>query len=733
MNTRYLEKLKKNKLVFVNRCLPKNFLILFIAIIGIFLCSSALYFITYLNFSLGIRYSLCITIVLLSAASLFCLQNLRVFIKNAEFQNMLYSNSIKSFTNFYLIAKTTGEIIYQDDRLLEDLAEKIKIKFGNLLSDQKNVKMYHSFYCMEHLIEVKPMTRPKNYFVLICASKKEDNIYQKLLRNAGIYQYAIETNTNHLKVDDQIRNKAEFKEQTIKNLLKSHQIVIDDKNLPDFYTNYYCRDGQVHYGLLVQENILPNGFLESFIVGSALLDSQVNIKAHNAVFEKQFAKDINVQLKKTIAELEKDQSYVINLQLKDQKMIRAYISPVKSLFIGFFIDLTELKLAQEKLQQSQKIASIGKLAGGIAHDFNNILTAIIGFADILLHDLDLKSKGYWDIAEIKSSAQKGKHLVKQILAFARDQKLKTKTEDVNLIIQQLQPMLKRLLPENIDLRLHTDLDLKKAKIDKNQFEQCIINLVINAKDAISVGGKIAVKTQSLLINQKVFALKNTHNEEVIPQGRYLKISVADNGCGIENEVLKRIFDPFFSTKEVGSGTGLGLCTTYGIIKQMDGYIDVTSQMGVGSEFSIFLPASYEEIKSKDFNQKNKANIYEQSFKNDKKILLVEDEEMVRKFINKALTNKGFFVSVCSNASEALKLIPQTAFDLVITDVVMPGLSGPEMVEEIKKQRKDIKVIFISGYTRDKLDIKDIYNDSYFFIEKPFELEALFTAIAKIFN
>ena len=738
MNDRYLDGIKKNKLDFVARGSPKCFILLFLLIAGILLCSVGVAFACYHFNQSYIIYGFCTLLAIFSLAAALALKVLKRFIDKAEFQNMLYSNATKALTDFYLIVKKDGSFVYQDERLNKNTLNAITQHIKTNLLQIKASAYFYQFECMGHAISAKPITRPDGYFALSAKPITENAVHKLLLEKAKIYTYKIKNEkikASNTKLEQELTML--FAQNN--NLHKLQQITLGNTDNCTFYRNYSLQKESVHYGLLSPDSLQISDFFKDLPIGMAILHSDMKIEECNKAFlmhtdQKQ---NLNLALQNQISSLKHGQSYILNLELKSQTPLRAYIAPIKNLFIGFFIDLSELKALEAKLQQSQKVASIGELTGCIAHDFNNILTAIIGFSDILLEDISIEKKQHWDIADIKSSAQRGKDLVAKLLAFARDQKLKIELANINKIISALRPMLGRLLPENIELKLELASDLLFAKIDKNQFEQCIINLAINARDAILANGSILIKTQNALINEKKIVLEGTQNEGIVLKGQYLKIIVKDSGFGVEESIISKIFDPFFSTKEAGKGTGLGLCTVYGMIKQIGGYIDVKSKPKNGTEFCILLPASYEaskkqKLETQDCSKNEPTPLMQIKNKN---ILLVEDEEMIRKFVLKALNGKGFSVVAHPNAQDALKafLANKKGFDLIITDVIMPGISGPEMIKRIRQENKSIKVIFISGYTKDKLDISNIDNVSSFFIQKPFNLAELTSKIAKIFN
>ncbi len=384
-----------------------------------------------------------------------------------------------------------------------------------------------------------------------------------------------------------------------------------------------------------------------------------------------------------------------------------------------FIDLMEQKKLEAQFVQSQKMQAIGQLAGGIAHDFNNLLTAIIGFCDLLLLRHKPGDPSFGDIMQVKQNSNRAANLVRQLLAFSRQQTLRPKVQDVTDILTEVSHLLRRLIGANIELDLHHGLDLGLVKVDVGQMEQVLINLAVNARDAMEQGGKLSISTKSY----KNAAPQKAGNDEM-PAGEWVAIEVSDNGCGISPENMSRILEPFFTTKGVGQGTGLGLATVYGIIRQTGGYLAIDSTVGIGTTFSIYLPRLSESeavVEVVDTKAEEKTG----DLTGSARIMLVEDEDAVRTFSTRALTNKGYQVLGAESAEAALKLLEENDIaniDLLITDVMMPGMDGPTMAKKIRDTSPDLKIIFISGYTEDKL--KDHMGKGIFFLPKPFTLKQL---------
>ena len=396
-------------------------------------------------------------------------------------------------------------------------------------------------------------------------------------------------------------------------------------------------------------------------------------------------------------------------------------------YIAHFIDTTELKSLELQFAQSQKMQAVGQLAGGIAHDFNNLLTAMIGFSDLLLLRHRPGDQSFADIMQIKQNANRAANLVRQLLAFSRQQTLQPKVLSVTDILAELSHLLRRLIGENIELKMVHGRDLGAIKADQGQLEQVVINLAVNARDAMLEGGRLTIRTDNLLLPQEV-----KHKGDVVPAGDYTRIEVLDTGCGIAKDNLDRIFEPFFSTKEVGAGTGLGLSTVYGIVKQTGGFVFVESTPGVGTTFAILLPhhgASEAELVPVT------NSLAKQDLSGVGTVVLVEDEDAVRSFSARALRNKGYKVLEAPSGEAALELLSdqRDAVDLLITDVVMPRLDGPSLVREVRAGRPNLQVIFISGYTEDAFRKRLDRDAGIHFLPKPFSLKQLASKVKEVMD
>ena len=392
-----------------------------------------------------------------------------------------------------------------------------------------------------------------------------------------------------------------------------------------------------------------------------------------------------------------------------------------------FIDLSEKKALEAQFTQSQKMQAIGQLAGGVAHDFNNLLTAIIGFCDLLLLRHKPGDPSFGDIMQIKQNSNRAANLVRQLLAFSRQQTLRPRIHDMGDILYELSHLIRRLIGANIELDLVHGQELGPVRVDEGQMEQVLINLAVNARDAMDSGGTLKIETENFTNRKK----KKLISEE-LPPGHWVAIKVSDTGCGIPKKNLSRIFEPFFTTKDVGEGTGLGLATVYGIIRQTDGFLDVESRVNKGTTFTIYLPRVGEGEEEEEHGDAPQKEYESKDLTGTERILLVEDEDAVRTFSERALTNKGYEVLSADSGESALDLMERQdnqKIDLLVTDVVMPTMDGPTLAQRMRQSSPKLKIIFMSGYTEDKL--KDHMGENIFFLPKPFTLKQLAEKVKEV--
>ena len=385
-------------------------------------------------------------------------------------------------------------------------------------------------------------------------------------------------------------------------------------------------------------------------------------------------------------------------------------------------DITDRRQLEEQLRQAQKMDAVGRLAGGVAHDFNNLLMVINGYTEVLLEQLEAGGAMHHKVKSIQQAADRAATLTRQLLAFSRKQLLELKVVDVNTVIGDMERLLRPLIGENIELVTRLSTETGHTRADAGQLEQVIMNLVVNAKDAMPEGGKLILQSSDVTVRQ------NFSEHRFIQPGRYAVISVADTGLGMDKETQSRIFEPFFTTKEKGKGTGLGLSTVYGIVKQSSGYVFAQSEIGTGTTFYVYLPRveeSAEEL-SPAKSQQNEAGGCET-------VLLVEDEESVRELVRVTLVSRGYNVLEAENGECGLRIAEafKEHIDILITDVVMPGIGGRELAKKLVSLRPGIRVLYLSGYTEDAVVTPGALGPSSAFLQKPFTLQNLAKKVREV--
>jgi two-component system cell cycle sensor histidine kinase/response regulator CckA len=426
---------------------------------------------------------------------------------------------------------------------------------------------------------------------------------------------------------------------------------------------------------------------------------------------------------------------------ENERWARVYVSPIEDAqgdheaAIVYALDITEQRVLENRYNQAQKMESVGQLAGGLAHDFNNFLSAIILAADFLLTTHRATDPSVPDIMQIKNTANRAAAVVQQLLAFARKQTLRPQVLDLDEALSEFSIMLRRMIGEKVTLEVLRSRELWPVKVDGTSFQQVVVNLAVNAGHAMPDGGKLTIRTANVPTEDSHrFAYKG------MPAADYVLIEVADTGTGIAPEIMDKIFLPFFSTKEVGKGTGLGLATVYGIIKQTGGFVYPESEVGKGTTFRIFLPRYVSGAAEDAPSAINGALAAAQEVvklapppaaddTGQGTILLVEDEKDLRVLNARGLTSRGYTVLQAGNGVEAIEVLEHHsgAIDLVVSDVVMPEMDGPSLLKELRRRRPELKIIFVSGYAQDAFANNEP-EGQYAFLAKPFQLKDL---IAKV--
>jgi len=385
-------------------------------------------------------------------------------------------------------------------------------------------------------------------------------------------------------------------------------------------------------------------------------------------------------------------------------------------------DITDRRALEEQFRQAQKMEAVGRLAGGVAHDFNNLLMVVSGYTEVLLEKFDQDDPLLPKVQAIQQAADRATTLTRQLLAFSRKQLLELKVVDVNSIVADMERLLRPLIGENIELTTKLASNVGHTRADAGQLEQVIMNLVVNAKDAMPGGGKILIQTSEADLD----VARREHS--LIQPGSYILLSVADTGAGMDRETQSRIFEPFFTTKEKGKGTGLGLSTVYGIVKQSGGYIFADSEMGRGTVFRIYLPRAADPSE-----HAGTARHPQLPAGGSETVLLVEDEESVRELVRETLKSKGYNVMEACDGVEGLKVAEEypNPIDILITDVVMPGMSGRELAQRVTAARPQIKVLYLSGYTEDAILHEGVFEPGTAFLQKPFTLHGLARKVREV--
>ncbi|MBI1387071.1 MAG: PAS domain S-box protein [bacterium] len=517
--------------------------------------------------------------------------------------------------------------------------------------------------------------------------------------------------TDHKKSEEQIRESERFAHSILNSLLTCVSILDESGNI--LHTNnawdHYVEsvspgDKNQNYYQLLEKMVIPSSKLAEIIHAVQKL-----VAGESDKYSTEYASGDHLFEKRWFT-----------------LMISRFVGEGPVRLVAAHHDISQQKRMEEQFLQAQKLEAVGKLAGGIAHDFNNLLLVMRGYGSFLSESIPDDDPGQSDIREILHAVDRAADLTRQLLAFSRKQLLEEKEISVSELIMNLEKMLRRLIPEDIDIQFDLAPDTGYIKADPVQIEQIVINLVVNAKDAMAEGGHLFIQTKPI-----EFDLTYVDQNVEIEKGRYALISISDTGVGMDQEIQRKIFEPFFTTKEVGKGTGLGLATCYGIVKQSGGYIHVYSEPGKGATFNIYFPRIDEK------GQGTLPTVIKPEFDSTTKysILLVEDEESVRGVVKRTLESNNFTVVAVGSGIEAEQIIKEAShqFDLILTDVVMPNMSGKEVVQRIRTYRPEIRAIFMSGYPDSVIAKQGILDESFYYLQKPFTEYELLSRISEVLN
>ncbi|MCL4234834.1 MAG: response regulator, partial [Deltaproteobacteria bacterium] len=408
-----------------------------------------------------------------------------------------------------------------------------------------------------------------------------------------------------------------------------------------------------------------------------------------------------------------------------ERVMRASVRPILERgkvvgVTGFGIDVTEQRRTEEQLRAAMKMEAVGRLAGGVAHDFNNVLTVIKSYTEMAISDLREDHPIQPDLKEVHAAAERAAALTRQLLAFSRKQVLEIVVVDLNALVTDMRRMLSRLIGEDIAIDLRPAHDLWPVKADAGQLEQVVMNLAVNARDAMPRGGRLVIETRNV----------QSAGDDGLPPGEWVMLGVTDNGVGMSPDVAARVFEPFFTTKATGKGTGLGLATVYGIVTQSDGHITVESAPGQGTTFRVLLPRTHDALPAREWR-----DVPLVSVRGHETLLLVEDEEPVRRLVGRILTNAGYRVIEAANGDDALRMSERMRCEipLVVSDVVMPGVHGLELEERLRALCPNVRILFMSGYDQDEVAVRVSERPRTEFLQKPFQKRELLEKVRRILD
>jgi PAS domain S-box-containing protein len=684
------------------------------------------------------------------------------------FKYLVITNGIQSYSSFHLI-------IIQDNKVIFSEFNKFNTKNLNLIL--KNIFLEKRFLESSDLEQMLEAISSKSYWSTM--KVVDDQLFEVKVRyinsnivitiSTDVYEKIIEF-FNSLNIQGFVCKRSEIVASNLtdvqkENILKlNHQLSDRDFFIAPIHNILSTNiGGSIDYNIGAIVSNKQNyetlwKFFQNSSISSAILDMDFKIVLTNQHFTnmvgvndvegKSFFEFIDKDEEEAVRNLARGRlgtniSTYIELQINNKQTatnlhINYICAEDRTYYVFSIIDTTKYKTLEMNFIHSQKMQAIGQLSGAIAHDFNNLLTGMIGFCDLLLQRHPVGDRSFSDLMQIKQNANRAANLVRQLLAFSRKQVLQPKVIDISAVLSDLSNLIRRLIGENINFDIHYGQDLDFVKVDQGQIEQVIINLVVNARDAMQrqSGGKLYISTSNVVVDSSFDESEYYApvGDDPMLFGSYVMIEISDTGPGIPHDVLDKIFSPFFSTKAPGSGTGLGLSTVYGIVTQTKGYIRLKTSAS-GTSFFIFLKSHYLKenevlVESKD-SQEDEEKLPSKKITDCGKILIVEDEAPVRTFSSQALMNKGYSVLQADCPEIALKILDaeKDSIELIISDIMMPGMTGPQMIQEVYKKYPKIKVIFVSGYAEDALSDYNFPNAH--FLAKPYSLKQLTAKVQEL--